>query len=677
MNWIFTISLPFTNPIEIFATILLLVLIAPILFRKLKIPGIVGLIISGVLVGPHGLNLLSEEIGFSIFGTFGLLYLMFLAGLEIDFKDFKRNRKRTLLYGLLTFGIPFAGGYFFAGQYLSFGILASVLIGAMLASHTLVSYPIIGKYGIKQQQIVTIIIGATIVADTLALIVLGLVSDLASANSSLIFWLKTTLYYALFFGFVLWLIPIISKWFFSHSAGDNTSEYVFVLVVVFATSMVAELLKIEPIIGAFFAGLALNRLIVRTSPLMNRIVFIGESLFIPFFLISVGMLVDPKSFVANTSQLTIALLFLAIAVVSKWLAAYVFQKIGKYSWHEGLLAFSLTNSRAASAIAIILVGYNLELVDESIVNITVMIILFSCIISSFLTQYSAKHVAIQELDKLKPGHDEPEKILVPVANPDTMEHLLNFSLLIKNENSEEPVFPLSIVPDDETATENVKRNYKILESAVDHAASMDQKVEVISRVDLNIGNGIARAAKEMMIDKIVVGWNDKVSTVNYFFGTLLANLLKKTGKMICVLKVPGNLSLVNRIIVIVPPNFECEIGFSESLMVIKRLSKQLSGEVVFLANETTIKVIQKELNAKKPVVDASYNLISHNEYMDNFPEQVEKFDLIVIFKARKNTISFYKSMDNLPSQIAHKYQENNLAIIYPEQEELKLESYIM
>lgn len=674
-----SVTLPFTDPIKIFATILGLILLAPIFIRKVKLPGIVGLIFAGMLVGPHVLNLLSEEIGFNIFGTFGLLYLMFLAGLEIDFRDFKRNRKKTAFFGFLSFTLPMLLGFLFAFFYLNESVLASLLVGGMLSSHTLVSYSIIGKYSIKQHPVLTVIVGGTIIADTLALLLLGLVSDLTVGDNSLWFWLRTVAYYTLFFIYISILVPRVSKWFFIHFQSESTIEYIFVLVVVFVSSLVAELLTIEPIIGAFFAGLALNRLILRTSPLMNRIVFSGESLFIPFFLISVGMLVNPGALFVSAKQLVFASAFVVIALVSKWIPAWVFQLSTKNTSKSARgLIFGLTTSRAASAIAIVLVGYNIGLLNEAYVNATVMLILVTCIVSSVLVENKAREIAISELDNIKPIQEHSERIIVPVSNPETMEHLVHFALLVKNPKSDEPVYPLSIVPDDDTATENIRKNNRLLEKANEHAASMDKKVQILTRVDLNITNGISRVVKEMDASKIIMGWNDKVSTVNYFFGTLLENLLMKSNKMLFVLRTPGSLRGIKRLVIITPATFEYETGFAESILFIHRLQKQLGTDLLFLGNQATHYQLKKEyLNLFNENIDAGFQEYKVNELYSDLQLESSNDDLLIFFKARKRTISYYKVMEQLPDMISKRFANNNVVIVYPEQETLKFEGYIL
>src|SRR6056297_3363919 len=347
---ILKITFPLQEPVLIFALVLVIILLAPALFKKIRVPEIIGLILAGVLVGPHGLNLLSEELEFSIFGTTGLLYLMFLAGLEIDIKDFQKNKTRSITFGALTFVLPFGLSYLTAHFVLDFSVVASLLISSMIATHTLVSYPIISSLGISKNRVINISIGGTIIADTIALLILAVLVESSAGEIGFMFWLKFILYFGVFVFIVNWVFPRLSRWFFRNYDGQSSLEYVFVLTVVFISAVVAEFAHIEPIIGAFFAGLALNRLIPHNSPLMNRIMFIGHTLFIPFFLISVGMLVDFSILFHSGNILLIIGVLLVVAVASKYLAAYLTQKVFHYTVPERNLLFGLSNARAASAI---------------------------------------------------------------------------------------------------------------------------------------------------------------------------------------------------------------------------------------------------------------------------------------------------------------------------------------
>lgn len=668
MNILLKITFPISDPILIFALVLFIILIFPTLFKKLRLPEIIGLIVAGVAVGPNGFNLLSQNVGLSIFSQTGLLYLMFLAGLEINVKEFFKNKKPSITYGILTFSIPFvfSGLLFFYIFQMSF--IASLLISSMVASHTLVAYPIIGRFGINKNRVVNVIVGGTIIADTIALLILAIVSESAKGDLNHIFIFRFVGYFLFFLILVFVIIPQLSKWFFKNYDGESGTEYIFVIAMVFLASVVAEFAHIEPIIGAFFAGLALSRHIPHTSPLMNRIEFIGNTIFIPFFLITVGMLADLSVLTHGYSLMLIIISLIAVALVSKYLAAFLTQKIFKYSTQEKNLMFGLSSARAASAIAIILVGFNLNLVDETIMNATIILILASTLISSFVTQTSAKKIAIKQENETINLTDLSERILVPISNPKKIELLINFAILIKNPKSKEPLYPLTIVNDDDKAAENIINYKKILEKATKHASSSDNITRIIPRIDTNVADGIARTTKEFLITKVVLGWHSNISTKDLFFGSLLENVLNKTGKTIFVVHLESSLNLFKKIHVLIPPAAELEIGFSEWVNSVLNISKESSGKIYFWGNESTHSKIKQLIGNKHISNDIDYRRAKCIAMLKVISKKMTKEDLLIIISARRNTLSYNRHIKQIPYQINVHEENLNTVIIYPEQE---------
>lgn len=669
MIWpLLKINFPLEEPVLIFALVLVIILVAPPLFQKLRLPEIIGLILAGVLVGPHGLNLLSEDLEFSIFGTIGLLYLMFLAGLEIDVKDFRKNKEKSITFGLLTFSLPFGFTLAVAHFALDFSWMASLLISAMIATHTLVSYPIVSNLGISRNRVINVGIGGTIITDTIALLILAVIAESTQGEINLMFWLRFLLYFSVFVFIVNWVFPRISRWFFRNYDGQSSLEYVFVLTVVFISAVVAEFAHIEPIIGAFFAGLALNRLIPHNSPLMNRIMFIGHTLFIPFFLISVGMLVDFGILFESRDILLIIAVLLALAVISKYLAAYLTQKIFRYTLPERHLLFGLSNARAASAIAIIIVGFNMGIVQEGVMNATIILVLFTCLISSLVTERSGKKIAYAQQVQMPDLRETEERILIPVSKPDTIPQLVSFAVMIKNRKSEEPLFPITIVPDDEKAAENVAYYSRLLEKAQVHASATDHMARIISRVDTNVADGLARSIKELHISKLVMGWHGRMPTVDFFFGTLLENLLMRTGKAVYVVKLLTPVNLIDRIHVMMPPAVEYEVGFRDWVADILDVSRQTNSSVLFWGHADTHTSIRSILQERETAEDIDYREMECGEILHTISGEIAENDLLVVVKARRNTLSYNKELRNVPELLDRYFNRNNIVVIYPEQE---------
>ena len=319
------ITLPLEDPILKFLLILVIILAAPLLLNKLKIPYLLGLIIAGAVIGPHGLNLVLRDSSIILSGTAGLLYIMFLSGLDMDMSDFRKNGTRSLVFGLYTFCVPLLLGIL-AGYYiLGFSIYSSILLAGLFASQTLIAYPIVSKLGIARDKAVTIAVGGTVITDTLALLLLTVIVGMVTGNTDDMFWYRLGISVVLCIAFIMLLFPLIGHWFFKHCS-DNISQYIFVLVMVFLGAYLAHLAGLEPIIGAFLAGLALNRLIPRTSPLMNRIEFVGNAIFIPFFLIGVGMLIDYRAFFRDWESIKVAAVMIVLITAAKYIAALLTQK---------------------------------------------------------------------------------------------------------------------------------------------------------------------------------------------------------------------------------------------------------------------------------------------------------------------------------------------------------------
>ena len=667
MMSILKITLPLQEPVLIFALVLVIILLAPTLLRKIKIPEIIGLILAGVLVGPHGLNLLSEELEFSIFGTTGLLYLMFLAGLEIDVKDFRKNKEKSFTFGLLSFAIPFGLSYLTAHLLLDFSIVAALFISSMIATHTLVSYPIISSLGISRNRVINTSIGGTIIADTIALLILAVLVESAEGTLGIQFWLQFVLYFSLFVFVVNWLFPKLSRWFFKNYDGQSSMEYVFVLTIVFLSAVIAEFAHVEPIVGAFFAGLALNRLIPKGSPLMNRIMFIGHTLFIPFFLISVGMLVNLSVLFESTEILWIIGILLVVALLTKYLAAYITQKIFGYTANERNLMFGLTTARAASAIAIIIVGFNMGIVHETTMNATIILVLITCLISSFVTERSGKVVAVEgEKAGTIPSLTE-ERILIPISNPTTIRNLVSFALIIKDDQSEQPIYPINIVEDDHQAQEKIQNYRNMLETAREHASSTDHLAEIITRVDTNVADGISRAIKELGINKLVIGWHDKTPR-DIFFGSLLNNLLQKTGKTIYVTRLTSPVNLVNKIHVLMPANAEFESGFYEWVSDVCDICNHTDSQIIFWGHQETHESIRQYLSQVNETYDVVYRTGKCYHMLNVIAKKLNKEDLLVIVKARPHTLSYNKDFRNIPLKLDELFPESNIVVVYPEQE---------
>lgn len=469
MDWIgLDLTFPITDPTWIFLLVLLIILFAPILLNKLRIPHIIGMILAGLAVGEHGFNILARDSSFELFGKVGLYYIMFLAGLEMNMGDFKETRNKALVLGLLAFIVPIGIGFVANVSYLKYGIITSVLLASMYASHTLVAYPIVTRFGVSRHRSVSIAVGGTAVTDTLTLLVLAVIGGLFKGETGGFFWLWLVVKVIFLGGLIIYFFPRIGRWFF-HRYNDHVMQFIFVLAMVFLGAGLMEFVGMEGILGAFLAGLVLNRLIPHVSPLMNHLEFVGNALFIPYFLIGVGMLINLRVIFGHGDALKVAAVMIVMALTGKWIACWLTQKIYRMSVLERNMMYGLSNAQAAATLAAVLVGYNIilpggeRLLNDDVLNGTVLLILVTCVVSSLITERAAKKLAMDDSETGKESSTETEKILVSLANPDTIEDMMNLSLVIRDTKLKDNLLALHVINDDSTSDNLRMRSKRYLE----------------------------------------------------------------------------------------------------------------------------------------------------------------------------------------------------------------------
>lgn len=664
---------PIKDPVLAFLLVLSIILLSPIFMMRLKLPSIIGLILAGIVIGPHGLGLLELNSSTILFSTIGLLYIMFLAALELDLQSFKKNRNRSLLFGFLTFIIPFLLGITACYFILKFGWLASVLVSSMFSSHTLLSYPIASRLGLSRSETVTIAIGGTILTDTAVLLVLAVLSAVNAGDLSLVFWLKMLLSLSAFTFVVLWGYPRIGDWFFRNIEGEKSAHFIFVLTMVFLAAFLAELAGVEPIIGAFFSGLALNRLIPHTSALMNRIEFVGHALFIPYFLISVGMLVNLNVLFTGWTALIVAFVLITVAISGKWLAAALAGYLFKYSREQTQVLFGLTSAHAAATMAVIMVGYNLEIIDEHVLNGTIILILVTCLFASFITERAGRRLALQEAEAEIEQEDQGAidlPILTAIKNPDTLESMLDLALMLKRRKSKTPIYALRVTKDNAEAQTEIIRSNRILEKATVHGAASESNIQVISRLDINPATGITRAAKETRSGYLLFGWRAKLSRSELILGSTLEQILLNTDQtlIVCNLKTP--LNTVNSLMIVVPPNAELENGFSKWKQALANLASNLNASQVFYCDNDT-----REALLTKETPQVSLPRFQHFDDWEDFlilSRDLKPTDLLVIVNARHPALSHQPALDKVPRKLAKHFDNHNFLMIYPEQHALDI-----
>ncbi|WP_017730704.1 cation:proton antiporter [Nafulsella turpanensis] len=663
---------PFENSVLIFCIILLIILLAPILLRKIRIPGIIGLIVSGIIIGPHGLNMIEQNAAVDLFSTIGLLYIMFIAGLELDLKEFSKNKHKSVIFGFLTFIFPLAIGLPVCMYLLGYGFMTSLLTASMFATHTLVTYPIVSRLGVSKNEAVAITVGGTILTDTAVLIILAVVTGAVEGGLTSELWIRLGISFFAFVAFVVLVIPAVSGWFFRHWEDEKHAHYIYVLTIVFFCAFIAEIAGLEPILGAFAAGLVLNKFIPHTSPLMNRIEFVGNSLFIPFFLISVGMLVNIDVLMQGPSALIVAAALTIVSLFGKWIASYLIALFMKYSKAQRNVIFGLSSAHAAATLAVILVGYRIGIIDENILNGTVILILITCLVASFVTESAGKSMALVE-DRKDPttSQNHEEKILVPISNPDTMERLVDFALTIKNPVYDTPIYGLAVVQDDEKAQVKLSESRKILEKAIAHASSSDQQIEVITTIDQNVCDGIRRVSKEVAATDIILGSSSKVAFSDRFFGGFIHTLLNSTHQEVLVYNPSMALNLHQNVRLICPPHSEKEFGFHSWLEKIMRLAGALTVDIYIYSSKTSYDNINNFIRENKLSNEVKHKDFNEIEDFLVLAKDFKKQDIIVVVSPRKGSLSYNSVLDMVPIKLNKHLAAYSYIVVYPKVEESK------
>ncbi len=670
--------LPLKNPVLILSVILLIILLSPILLRKLKIPAIIGLILSGVIVGPKGFNLIGEKLleqdgAMKIFATIGLLYIMFMAGLDLDMNEFKKHRNKSFVFGFLTFIIPITLGFPICYYGLKLDFTASLLTASMFATHTLVAYPIVGKFGLTKTQAVAVSVGGTILTDTAVLIILAIISSSASGQLNADFWIRLGTSLTIFSLIMFYLVPRVARWFFSKLDSEKSAQYIFVLSIIFFAAFLAEMAGVEHIIGAFVAGLVLNKLIPHSSALMNRIEFIGNALFIPFFLISVGMVVDVSVFFKSTWALVIAGVLTSFAIFSKWLAAFAVQLIFKMSTPERQVIFGLSSAHAAATLAIIMVGYQKGILTIDVVNGTIILILITCMVASFVTENAGKKL-LQELaksDVLEAPQKRSQHLLVAMNELKGNENILDLSVMITDKSVLNPISVVSVLENDVEAEKRIRASRNHMDEIIKHFSSGEIMVNAIATIDLNLSSGIARSSKELAADIVIINDSQTNNLLKRIVGDDREHLLDVCPKTIFFCQIDKPFSEKKRMVLVVPPLAELENSFTSWLERVFRLQQELKISLVIFATEETNKIIEAYRVLRK--FNGHKKFIALEELDDLFLQNFafDPKDLIFTCAARVGSVSYSATLSNFLSKFDKLTEPMDKIIIYPSQEILE------
>lgn len=666
---------PITDPTLIFFVVLLIVLFAPIIIGKLRIPHIIGMVLAGIVVGKYGLNILERDSSFELFGKVGLYYIMFLAALEMDMEGMKKNKSRLLIYGLLTCFIPFTLTYLMSIHLLHYSTKASLLLSCIMASNTLIAYPIVSRYGLQQKPSVTLSVGSSMLSLLIALVILaGLVASFGE-HDGVLFWLFFAAKFAAYCGFMIFLIPRLTRWFLRRY-NDAVMQFIFVMAMLFMSAALSQIVGIEGVFGAFFAGLILNRYIPHISPLMNRLEFIGNALFIPYFLIGVGMLINVNLLFQGGHILWVIFCIVFFGTLGKAIAAYAACLGFRLPLSSGHMMFGLTSAHAAGSIAMVMVGMNIligsntYLVNDDMLNGVVIMILFTCIISSLITDWSSQKIILRdkelpEAEDEKKGNDE--KILIPVRYPEYADSLMDLALLVRNQKLNRGLVCLNVVYDDKDMRYNQEQGRQLLDHCSQLAAATDVMTQTQVRIAANIANGIKHAFNEFQCSEIIIGMHMHPERSPKFWGEFHQSLFNGLSRQIIMARVIQPLNTIRRIQVAVPSRAEFEPGFYRWLERLSRMAGNLDCRIQFHGRTETLALINEYIQNRHHEVRADYALMNHWNEMPQLAAQISNDHMLVVITARKGTVSYKTALERLPEEITRFFSGTNLMIIFPDQ----------
>ncbi len=665
---------PITSPTLIFLMVMLIILFAPIIMGKLRIPHIIGMVLAGVCMGQHGFNILERDASFELFGRVGLFYIMFLASLELDMDGLKRSIKGTVVFGLLSFAIPFVLTVVASRYLLDASPMASLVLACIMASNTLVAYPIISRYGLQRKPSVTLSVGGTMLSLLLALVTLAIIVQSSKGTGDLYYWLAFAAKFAAYCASLLWLMPRLTRWFL-RSYSDAVMQFVFVMAMLFMSAALAELVGLEGIFGAFFSGLILNRYIPHVSPLMNRIEFIGNALFIPYFLIGVGMLINLRLLFAGGAILGVVTAIVIFGTLGKAAAAYLGGWVLRLPFSSAHMIFGLTSAHAAGAIAIVMVGMRItdatghEAMTEEMLNGVIIMILFTCIISSIVTERAARQIVMRdrEMPSHEPKKDDDERFLIPLKYPEYAHHLISLALLMRNPKLNRELVGLNVVYDDQNITTAQEQGERLLEQVKKQAAASDVRLTGQVRVAANIANGIIHAFKEFQASEIIIGMHTHTEVSQKLWGKFHQSLFNGMNRQIIMARLNQPLSTVRRIEVAVPSKAQYEPGFYRWLERLARMAKNLECRVVFHGRKDTLQRINEFIRNHHASARAEYQEMEHWNAMPSLAAMVDDNNLFVVVTARKGTVSYKSAQDRLLEELTRYFSGKNLLIIFPDQ----------
>lgn len=650
-------SVPLEDPVFIITLALVTFLVGPLVIERLGQPGIVGIVLLGAALGPGGLGILAESEALVLLGNAGLVYLLFTVGLELDLRRFLEEPDSAAIFGLSSFFIPFTVGTAVGYLYLGLDIWAALLLAAVFSSHTLLAYPIVNTYGVTKNPAVTAVFGGILFTDTLALVVLALVVGAVTAGFSIVLVADIALSLAFLFALVWFVVGRVARWFFQNVGEESYFEFLFVVVAFFLAASLAELLDIAPILGAFVAGIALNRLIPPTGTLMTRIEFVGNALFIPFFLLYVGILVDFGVILDGLETLEVAAVIIATMFATKWVAAQAVGVIQGYDGNERSVIFGLSTGQAAAALAVTLIGFDVGLFDETILNAVVVLLLVTAVLSPWLTRRASNELALAREVGEGDGEATDPRILLPLSHhAEHQRRLLELAFVLKAEETEQPVDVITVVrPDEghEVTETQVAQTREDLAELVDIGHEADVTVQTETRVNHNPVSGIVRGSVEVQADMILMGWDASRPLAHRMFGSIIDRVLDRTVLPVLVARLGHPINTTERMFVVVPHGVDTHEGFFEGVHFLKKIADRVNADLEVVLVGGNSDQYERLFGLVDPELSAEFTeLGSWNELVPYLQEHSTDDDLSTVLSPRKGRVGWDDRLARLPHELA-------------------------
>ena len=646
----------FAKPVGFFLIVMAIILITPLISERLKLPGIIGIIIGGMLIGPHGFGFLEDNDRIQFLSTIGLVYLMFSAGLEVDINQFMKVRARALVFGLITFTFPQLMGMGL-GYILGLDWLGMILLGSAFASHTLIAFPILTKLGVTRNEAVAVTTGATVLTDIGAFIILAVVLGAEKGGLSFGYFAQLFVLLALFTAAIIFGLPRFGKWIFQKLTG-RAVEFQFVIVTLFVAAFVAEVIGVHEVVGAFLAGLAVNSMLPRHSPVAGHVLFIGESFFIPVFLLYSGLITDPLTFLKSPQTLIVAVGVTIVAYVSKLIAAWITARIYKYTKSEFWTVYGLSHAQAAVTIPTLVIGLETGLFDATLFNAAILMILLTSITSPLIVQRFAPDLQTAVADK------EPTllfgRVLVPVseAKSDGLVALAN--LLARNAKGK--VLAVSVAQDNGFDKENSFVIHKeLLGKVSQNMHDPEAQIEFIPRLAATHAQGILHTAHEENASLIVMGWRGKRTLRESALGSVLDEVIWGSDTPVVVGKLSQPLNSMMRVVFIVPAKAVPPVALRRMLDANLAIAKSLNVPLLIRADKSYIQSFEALLASNESDQHVEMELLQGQLKPEKLEyEAVSDFIVLPGFGSRKRV---QDTLGKLPEQVAE-YFDGNLAILH-------------